>query len=441
MSKFNNGMIVLGLSLVVLSAVFVPVATVGDDFETMWVMQIPRSTYFVGETVTFTVTAFASTDPTLKIPSEMALVTVRNQSLVEAYSAWIVTDNNGSATVSWDIGLTAEPGNYTIILKPLRGTTVTETISVLYNEETYWKERVKQLEDGLNKQYEYINYLFNYNYWLNRQVKWVKETQTIQWLMVFMCLIVGLYCGMFLAANQPSTARGVLAAPGKLMRLLGIASPNPLYLQHEEVLQLETPKEKIPPIYGHDYVCKVCEKKGLPVTKMTKAQFEEHMWYHDRLALKRDSLRAKLRGWMEAREKQKNASGKEPEPAFGTVEEYAEAERRAEAVAQLKERLERLRKLRKKGLISDDVLKRQLAEIRAEKDKLAKKMPEPKKDAPQTATPAKPETQRKVRVERRLSTPVIGLPHTPDKVPAHTPKMERTQIDELYEKLSNEKVK
>ena len=61
------------------------------EFKTMWVMDLPRSTFFIGESVTFTVVAFASTDPTLKLPDQMAKITIRNESIAEVYEAWILS--------------------------------------------------------------------------------------------------------------------------------------------------------------------------------------------------------------------------------------------------------------------------------------------------------------------------------------------------------------
>ncbi len=70
------------------------------EFETMWAMDLPRVTYFIGESVTFTVVAFASTDPTLMLPDQMAKVTIRNDSLPHLLQigedAWLVF-NGGNA--------------------------------------------------------------------------------------------------------------------------------------------------------------------------------------------------------------------------------------------------------------------------------------------------------------------------------------------------------
>lgn len=426
--------IVVLVGLSVLSLMLLPgVSSLPTEFEVVWNIVLPRETYFIGETVTFTVTAFASTDPTLKLPAEMASVTIRNQSMVEVYQGWITTNANGSAPVQYDIELTSDAGNYTIILDPLNGDNVVEEFGVLYNEETYWKERVNQLEDEINKQYEYINYLFQYNNYLTKRVKWVTDNFTIMWLMVFFCILIGMYCGMSLAVNQPASAKGILAAPGRLLKLLGISSESPLYLQHEEVAQVNVPTEKMPPISGHDYVCEICLKKGLPTKKMTRKEFNDHLWAHDRVALKRDSVMAHLRAWLKRRDENANKPEPEPTPTHGTTEEYAEGELKMDKVAGLKTKVKSLRKLQKKGLISEENLMIELKKLRQEKEKLSpSKMP----DTRQTAPSPKPELTRKVGVERANSGPKIPPLEVPQK---NAPP--RSPIDELYDKLNDEKVK
>ena len=135
-----------------------PVAE-ADDFEVLWAINIPREVYFMGETVNFDIVAFASEDGVF-LPGEMALVTIRNSTFNEMYAGWITTNSNGTCPISWDIPLESEPQNYTIILQPIIGDAYTKNFNSLFDQDIYWQKSVEYLEDELNRQYEYLNYLF-----------------------------------------------------------------------------------------------------------------------------------------------------------------------------------------------------------------------------------------------------------------------------------------
>jgi hypothetical protein len=401
----------------------------GADFTVMWAMDLPRQTYFIGETVTFTVTAFASTDPTLKIPGELAQITIRNESLQEMYSAWITTDSNGSAPINWDIPITADPGNYTVILTDTHGFTSHQSIEILYNEETYWKTRVDLLQKEIEKQYQYINYLFSYNKWLTGQVNFMRKNFTLMWIIAFLAMLSGLYNFMYVSSRSKRNTSGILSYTSRAAEVLGFRSRPSVELDHEEIMGIEIPEKKKPPVYGHIYFCPVCDVNKLH--PMTEVRLREHLWAeHDRLHLKKDSIMAKWR----ARKKKGLAKAEKkanelPKPAFASVEKYQEEWAEEKTKEQFKARLNFIKRQVKKKKISKAEAQVKMTQLRADMQKVKETMSEPVV-LKQTPSP-KPEIQRKARTERQLSSP--------PKVPAGIPT-QKTAIDELFERLNHEKV-
>jgi hypothetical protein len=406
---------------------FAPANSSAEDFKVMWKMEIPRATYFIGETLSLTVTAFASTDPELKIPGEMALVTIRNQSLVEVYSGWITTNSNGSAPVSWDIDIESDSGNYTIILKPINGESVTEKIMVLYNEETYWKERVNELEEDQNKMYEYVNYLFSYNQWLTRQFNFWKNVVKWTFAITFAVLFIGLWVFFPELARRSRTEKGIYAQFSKGLNALGMSSEPRIYLEFEEVAQLEVPKDKAAPREHATNFCTVCD----PDMKnpMTLMQMEDHIRMHDKSYLQKGAWKGKLRKRSEQKKSDKKVEPEMPEPAYGTVKEYSDKWNDKQKKTDLKIRLKVLKDLKKKHKISPEKFSEELNKVKNEVVEIKKKhATEPIEPEP---TSQKPLLQRKVREERRISTPKNSISGNSNP---------KTPIDELFEKLSNEKV-
>jgi len=411
------------------------------DFSVMWAVDLPRQTYFIGETVTFTVTAFASTDPSLMIPGELAQITIRNESLEEMYSAWITTDSNGSAPISWDVPLTAEAGNYTIILSDTHGFTSHYSLEILYNEETFWKTRVDLLEKEIQKQYQYINYLFSYNKWLTGQVNFMRKNFVLMWVIAFLAMLAGLYNFMYVSSkSKRSTTSGIMSIPSKAFTLLGIGGEPSIYLQHEEVAQQTTPPDKMVPIYGRDFYCQVCAHKGLPKVLMTEKQLEEHIiTEHDKSPRK---FRWKYRfARAEARqkktvEKEKRKTEKKPMPIFGTPEEVAKYETTEEKRNELLRLLKTAKALHKKGKLSDEKFHACIVKAKAGLEELKKQTettpPKPVHKVSDIPSAPKTESPRKVRMEKQVSSNSQRIPAT-----SHS----KTAIDELYDRLNNEKVK
>ncbi len=416
------------------------------DFTVMWAMDLPRQTYFIGETVTFTVTAFASTDPTLFIPGELAQITIRNQSLQEMYSGWITTNSNGSAVIDWDIPITADPGNYTIILTDTHSFISHQSIEILYNEETYWKTRVDLLQREIDKLYTYVNFLFAYNKWLTNQVNFMRKNFTLMWIIAFLAMLAGLYNFMYVSSRSKKNATGIAGLASKGLTLLGIGNESPIYLQHEEVAQQTTPVDKLVPIYGRDFHCQVCAHKGLPKIMMTEKQLEEHIvMEHDKspkkFKWKYRFARAERRQKKIVAKEQKKTD-KKPTPRFGTPIEIAKSEIIQEKRDELLRVLKTAKALHKKGKLSDDELRTCLMKTQGEMERLRKESETPPQKLTPRETPSPiPESQRKARSERQLFSPKnipTGNSKIPDKIPVDNPP--KTAIDELLEQLNHEKV-
>ncbi|MFH0848666.1 MAG: hypothetical protein V1857_04115, partial [archaeon] len=185
------------------------------EFETMWAIDLPRVTYFIGESVTFTVVAFASTDPTLMLPDQMAKITIRNDSLAEVYEAWITTNVNGSAPVTWESGLEAEAGNYTIILDDLKGEKVVQHFMLLFNEETFWQVKVGLVERELESQYQYINYLFSFQKYQQKRIDELHRLVMTSFIALFMTLFIALWTWFPELAKRARAGKGIYDQLGK----------------------------------------------------------------------------------------------------------------------------------------------------------------------------------------------------------------------------------
>jgi hypothetical protein len=421
--------------LIVLSALLLMTAYQGyvvsdalaadGTFTTMWAIDLPRSTYFIGESVTFTVIAFASTDPTLMLPDQMAKITIRNETLAEVYEAWVTTNANGSAPVTWETGLEATTGNYTIILDDLKGAKVTENFVLLYNEETFWQTRVDMIERELRSQYNYINYLFSYNKFLENRVRWIDQQFKLLWAMSFVTIMCGVYVAMHEFAMTGRSSSGIMSYPGRLLELLGFRKKPIVELDHEIIADAKVPLHKRVPIYGHTHFCPICDLEMQQ--PMTEGMLRDHLWAkHDRLHLKKDSISAKWR----ARKREKTAKAKEkanesPRLAFASVEQYQQEWTEEKTKEQFQARLDHVKRRLKKKIISSEQARIEISKIRADLE-ATKKKPILK----QTTAP-KPEVARKVRTEKILT----GIPKAPEKIPAEIPDS-KTAIDELFDRLN-----
>jgi hypothetical protein len=416
-------------------------------FTTMWAIDLPRGTYFIGESVTFTVIAFASTDVTLMLPDQMAKITIRNESMAEVYDAWVTTNANGSAPVTWETGLEATTGNYTIILDDLKGTKVIGNFVLLYNEETFWQTRVDLIEKELQSQYNYINYLFSYNKFLEQRVRWIDQQFKLLWAMSFVTIMCGVYVAMHEFAMSGRSSSGIMSYPGKLLELLGFRKKPIVELDHEIIADAKVPPHKRVPIYGHTHFCPICDPEKLQ--PMTESMLRDHLWAkHDRLHLKKDSISAKWRARKHEKAVKVRMKAEEPpKPAFASVEKYQQEWTEEVTRERFQTRLNLVKMRLKKKLITSDQARTEISKIRADLESAKKKTLVFK----ETSAP-KVESPRKVRTEKQLSgipkKPIIldnnplsiasYLEDHPDSELDREPK--KTAIDELFEKLNHEKV-
>jgi len=435
----NKKLVVLSALVLMTSCqayvVFEAQAFSSDGYTVMWAIELPREVYFIGESVAFTVVAFVSSDPDILLPDQMAKITIRNGTLFEVYSAWITTNANGSAPVTWETGLDATTGNYTIILEDLADTKVIANFVVLYNEETYWQTRVDLLERDIQAQYNHLNYLFAVQKYQQQKLREMERKLTIFGALAFVTVMCALYVGMHEAAMTRRTTTGILSLPGKALDLL--FKKNPIELEHEIIADARVPYEKRVPIYGHDWYCQYCDPKR--THPMTIGQLEEHRWaVHDRLHLKKDSIMAKLRERKkESIQKAREKNADPTKPAFASVETYQKEWTEEKARKNFQARLDLIKKQHKKKLITDAQAKAKAAQVRADLEAINKK-----REALKQTTAPKPELQRKVRMERQLShvpKPLTGILQVSKKIPTETPSSE-SALDELFDKLNHEKV-
>jgi hypothetical protein len=445
----NKKLIVLTALMLATSAqgmIALDASAIPGEFETMWAMDLPRVTYFIGESVTFTVVAFASTDPTLMLPDQMAKITIRNDSLAEVYEAWITTNVNGSAPVTWETGLEASAGNYTIILDDLKGEKVVEHFVLLFNEETYWQVKVGLIERELESQYQYINYLFSFQNYQQKRINELYRIVMMSFVALFMTLFIALWTWFPELAKRARGGKGVYDQLGKGLAAMGITSEPRIYLDHEEVSQISVPADKAAPRFNAENYCEVCDKAH--EKPLTLVALEDHAEIHDRSYLRRPFWRARRRERVRENEANAHIPEKKPEPTYGTVKEYSDDWEYKQKVKELKTRVKGLKKLYDKKKISEAVLKTEMKKVREEVDRL-NKIPsketetktEPPKNIPKPASAPKTELQRKVRMERQLSSPKNASAGIPEKIiPKVIPPIQRTKIDELFDELSNEKV-
>jgi len=437
-------------------------------FTTMWAIDLPRTTYFIGESVTFTVVAFASIDPTLLLPDQMAKVTIRNGSLVEVFEAWVTTNANGSAPVTWDTGLEAAPGNYTVILDDLKGGKVVAKFDLLYNEETFWQTRVDLLERELQSQYDYINYLFAVQKYQERRMDELGRMALMGFATMFATLFIALWTWFPELAKRARAGKGIYEQLGKGLAAMGITSEPRIYLDHEEVSQISVPADKAAPRFNVENYCEVCDKAH--EKPLTLVAMEDHLAIHDRYYLRRPFWRAKRRQRIREKEAKAHEPEKKPELAYGTVKECSDDWEYRQKVGSLKIRVNGLKKLYDKKRINTATFKAEMKKVRAEVERLKEfSSKEPEKSEERKSEPTtqvlkvpslrKTESPRKVRTERILT----GILKAPEKIPAKVVVLDnnplsiascledhpdselnqapkKTAIDELFERLNHEKV-
>ena len=420
-----------------------------DEFQVLWAIKLPRATYFIGETISFTAMAYASTDPDLMIPGEMALITIRNESSVEVYSAWVTTNFNGSAPIAWESPLTSAIGNYTIILEPLGGSDrkITQNFMLLFNEETYWQTRVDLLEREIETQYRYLNELYSWRHWAERQVERQRTLTYITWAIQFLVLGLAAYITLPELARRSRNAKGFKQPIGSVLKMMGITSDPKIYLEHEEVANIEIPEGKRPFRFGHDHYCQVCEHKGLPRVMMTLSQLDDHLLLHDQ-----GMARHGLKRWLAKRNQKALQAQKkeirtlkhppEPKPTMGTPEEIARIEKHDEKRKELGFRLKVIKKAYKAGKIDSKTLDAQLKKVKKELEELNTPQSSQPTDTLKQTPPSAPSLSPKPLEKKPLSGIPSALPKRITRTARILPPMNsaQDQIDSLYEKLNNEKV-
>jgi len=432
MFAMNKKLVVLSALVLMTSCqayvVFDATALGSDGYTVMWAIELPREVYFIGETVSFTVVAFVSSDPDILLPDQMAKITIRNGTLFEVYSAWITTNANGSAPVTWETGLDAATGNYTIILEDLADTKVVANFVVLYNEETYWQTRVDLLERDLQTQYEYLNYLFAHENYLQRQLQRNTRILHVLSICLFAVLFLALWTWFPELAKRARAGKGVYDQLGRGLAAMGITSEPVLYLQHEEVSQLSVPPDKAAPRFNVEFYCEICDPQH--GNKMTLQQYEDHVFMHDKHYARPKFWKAWRRERARDAAKKADEPEKLPEPAYASIEEYKKEWTEEKARENLQARLDLIKMQHKKKLITDAQAKAKVAQVRADLEAVNAKT-QVLKQTPSAKVPI----QRKVREKEALS----GILKAPQKIPTPIPSS-KSALDELFDKLNHEKV-
>jgi hypothetical protein len=411
-----------------------------DEFSIVWGVNMPRNIYFIGETMTVEIIATASTDPNLFVPGEMALVTIRNESLQECYAAWLTTNDNGTIIAQWDIPLEMDTGNYTFVLAPIMSDNIIIPFLVLYDENTYWQKRVENLEEELKLQYEYLNYLYSSNNYLNKQVAILKDQVFIAGIIMFVTLMATMWVVIPEWARRANQSESKENMSSKLAKLMGFSSTPKVLLteHHEELAQLKTPIGMKPPRYGMVHHCSICDPESKEL--MTRKAYIEHLEFHTRHVIS-------LVKWRRERVYRAIISDHYKIPVDDLrIEKTARLDKRKSDLIDSVE----LAKIELKAINEDsrtqkdrDKLKKhqgKAAEKKRAKEekrlaKLAKKSVEKAEPVLKQTVSRKTVNTRTIRREKPISGIPEALPEKKLKVDAP-----RTPIDDLFEKLSSEKV-
>ena len=432
------------------------------DFTTMWVINLPRATYFIGESVTFTVVAFASSDPSILLPDQMAKITIRNSSMAQVYEAWVTTNVNGSAPVTWESGLDAYAGNYTIILDDLSGKKVIAEFMLLYNEETFWQTKVDLLEREIQSQYSYLNYIFSFQKYQERRLNRAIKQLEITMFAMFMVLFLALWTWFPELAKRARSGKGIYDQIGRGLAAAGITSEPRIYLDHEEVSQVSVPPDKAAPRFNVEFYCEICDPQHQ--NKMILQQYEDHVFMHDKHFLRGSFWRAWRREKARKSEKKSDEPEKLPEPTYAPVIEYKEHWNHSKKKKTLMLRAKALKKLHANKKIDSKTLRIQLDKVWAELEELKKSSPKKPEGVLKVSNAPKPQKTRTLQTRTLIS----GIPEKPiesdsepctecealggtelsekgrtrlEKAVQNTDRpIPRTKIDELFDELSREKV-
>lgn len=382
----------------------VPVASALDQpdqtFQVQWAIFIPMNTYFLGETVSFRVEAYASTNPDLKIPDQYAHVMIRNESHLEVWDTWIATDTNGSAWIEWETELEYDLGNYSVYLEDGFGFITMTSVVLLFDENTYWQKRLSDLQEQIDVQNDYLNYLFEKDTWVTRKLNTALKNQIVLGIGFFICFLATfwVFCREWVRCNAMDI-RKRMGFGGALASLMGVTNVPKCQLtgDHEEVANLLTPPDRAPLRYGRDWHCPACDpKKLLP---MTERAYELHMQdFHER---KLSGLRAyfKKRGFKKLLSE---VYPKEAEKPVFLSEDPKEIARQ-----NILERASEIRADFKRGALSKDELRAEVTKLKFEAEKAGLVAPEPK-PVYKTMTSAKHEKMTQPQEETTRKLPANG---------------------------------
>jgi hypothetical protein len=254
---------------------------------------------------------------------------------------------------------------------------------------------------------------------------------TIYGVLAFVTVMCAIYVGMHELASSKRSKSGLMTYPGKAVELVFRSKPI-VELDHEILEDVHTPKEKRVPIYGHDRFCPICDPNK--ANGMTENQLSDHLWArHDKLHLKKDSIRAKWRAKRTDRELNVKKKEKEGPKLTLVSEEKAKAEWKEKVTKESAQaRLDLIKKQTKTGEMTKEQAAINLAQLKADLQKNNGNA-----RYPTNPTSEKPELQRKVREIRPLSKPISQAPPastTPIKI-----AQPKTNIDDLFDQLSKEK--
>lgn len=349
---------VLGLlvCLCVCAPAFEVAADDGYDFKIGWVMLFPRSTYFIGETITFRVEAYAEIQPDLKIPDQYANIVVRNESMFEVFNYWIYTDANGSAWVNWTTQLDYTNGTYLVTLTDGLGGVASTQLTLLWDQNIAWQRQIDDLATENEYLWGYVDELFGARNYLLRKTEAL--THAIYFLAfgfaLTFCAAIWVWAREYIRVNArlPREKRSGIAST------LGFRA-QPFFLQtydHPEAANYQVPEHHKAPRFGEEYHCPLCDKDAKK--PMTKHQWEGHMQdFHDRKLIG-------FRAWVKKRRFKEDLArlyGKDDVPVI--IEALKAENIRRE---RLMKRTQELRAKIEAGELSDAEAESRLAQLRSE---------------------------------------------------------------------------
>ncbi len=390
-----------------------PSSSASGEFQIVWSLEIPRHVYFIGEEINFTATATSATNPSLHIPNEFANVQIRNDTGVDVWDWQAMTDANGSANFWWNTTLTQKTGNYSVVLTDGYNNTVSTNFTLLFNQDAYNQGRLDQLQREIDAQNQYLNILFERDFWLVAQVEAFQKES----LIVFAVTMTG-FLMMFSVFMADRMKRATLPenrdrAWAKGFKVLGFSSTPPSRLtdKQPEVAAYAPNPDKIVPRFNMTEFCDRCDPEHK--VPMTPARLAEHKEMHEHRWLGID-------GWRKKRAA--IAVMKAAYPKAKNPREYEQDKPKNRAAAALLEKAAVAVTNADGGRASEKDLAEVREKAKAYSEVLDKSEPVYKKPSSQ-----KPEKKRKLKGELVIST-------TPEARPAQTPQP-RTAIDKLYDDL------